>query len=450
MNKGNVRSRRSFLTTLFAGAVSVGLFAQKSLFNKAVFQEPSGFRLFQTPEGPNNPMGMARGIMPGRVAWAYDPKAVFWNETSGFWWDESSNDLSRITTMFSKALQSIANQKNDKKAWEAVFSYFNQAHRKEKKGYSKGEKIAVKINLNNDRTSYDDTPWINTSPHVIYAVVEGLVKDAGVAQEDIIIFDAIRYITPHLYDFIQKAYPGVKFIDGYGGLPGRIKNEWITGKISYAVENKCGSGIAACVVEADYLINIYTAKGHPATGVTLSAKNHYGSIDGRDHYYIKGPKMGYDKYNPLVEVMGHKDLGEKTVLYICDMLYSCYHSDASPIKWKMEPFNGSWPASIFVSQDAIACDSVATDFLTAEFDGRTDIPVGVNVKGKKVEMFCCDNFLHEASRADNPPSNIVYAPNGDGVRMKSLGVHEHWNNAKEKKYSRNLGKGKGIELISVI
>ncbi|MBN2105488.1 hypothetical protein JW835_15725, partial [bacterium] len=36
---------------------------------------------------------------------------------------------------------------------------------------------------------------------------------------------------------------------------------------------------------------------------------------------------------------------------------------------------------------------------------------------------------------------------GDGTRLSSLGVHEHWNNAADKQYSRNLGTGEGIELI---
>jgi hypothetical protein len=34
-------------------------------------------------------------------------------------------------------------------------------------------------------------------------------------------------------------------------------------------------------------------------------------------------------------------------------------------------------------------------------------------------------------------------------RLASLGVHEHWNNPTEKKYSRNLGSGNGIELVAV-
>ena len=30
-----------------------------------------------------------------------------------------------------------------------------------------------------------------------------------------------------------------------------------------------------------------------------------------------------------------------------------------------------------------------------------------------------------------------------------LGVHEHWNNPVDKQYSRNLGTGNGIELVSI-
>jgi hypothetical protein len=35
------------------------------------------------------------------------------------------------------------------------------------------------------------------------------------------------------------------------------------------------------------------------------------------------------------------------------------------------------------------------------------------------------------------------------VHLSSLGVHEHWNNAQDKKYSRNLKTGAGIELVAV-
>ena len=45
-------------------------------------------------------------------------------------------------------------------------------------------------------------------------------------------------------------------------------------------------------------------------------------------------------------------------------------------------------------------------------------------------------------------STIRIMPNPE-QRLASLGVHEHWNNLQEKKYSRNLGVGEGIELVPV-
>jgi hypothetical protein len=58
-----------------------------------------------------------------------------------------------------------------------------------------------------------------------------------------------------------------------------------------------------------------------------------------------------------------------------------------------------------------------------------------------------DNYLHEAALAQRPPSGTRYAPAGDGKSLQSLGVHEHWNNAEQKQYTRDLGTGEGIELV---
>ncbi|MBM3852136.1 MAG: DUF362 domain-containing protein [Verrucomicrobia bacterium] len=415
-----------------------------------VHKEASALRAAATlAEHPRAPMGIARGLVLGRVAWAWDARVCRWNERNGCWWTKDNTDQAGVDAMASRAVQSITKTDSDRAAWEALFRHFNQERRGRAAGYARGEKIAIKINLNNDRRSYDDTPWINASPHLINALLRQLTRAAGVPESAIAVFDSSRYLTPHLYDYVHGAFPGVVLVDGYGGLPGRVKAEWTPNRITYAVATKMGTAVASVAVEADYLINLYIAKGHPSAGVTLSAKNHYGSVDGRDHTYISVKQQGYDKYNPLVELLGHRDLGGKTILNVCDMLYACYHSDALPIRWNLPPFNGDWPASLLMSQDPVAIDSVATDFLVAEFAARTDIPEGVNVKGKKIDMTNCDAPLHEAARADQPPSGIVYAPNGDGVRLKSLGVHEHWNNPIDKQYSRNLGSGAGIELVPI-
>jgi len=100
------------------------------------------------------------------------------------------------------------------------------------------------------------------------------------------------------------------------------------------------------------------------------------------------------------------------------------------------PFNNNWTSSLFVSQDGVAIESVCLDFLRSE---PTIWAVTGNV----------DNYLHEAALADSSPSGTVYDPEADGSPLTSLGVHEHWNSATDKQYSRNLGIEDGIELVSI-
>jgi hypothetical protein len=136
----------------------------------------------------------------------------------------------------------------------------------------------------------------------------------------------------------------------------------------------------------------------------------------------------------FVDYMGHKDLGEKTVLYIIDGIYASKGVSGIPsLRWQMKPFNNRWPSSIFVSQDQVAIDAVGLDFLRSEWPDMPDI-------------YYSEKYLIEAAQADNPPSKAFYDPEKDNNRCKSLGVAESWNNADKKQYSRNLGGSQGIEL----
>jgi hypothetical protein len=152
------------------------------------------------------------------------------------------------------------------------------------------------------------------------------------------------------------------------------------------------------------------------------------------HESITTPKRPAGTYNALVDLMGHKDLGGKTMLYLIDALYAAPHQSVGPERWQSAPFNGHWTASVLASQDPVALESVAVDFFVAE-------------KTSKYLVGAVDNYLHEAALARQPPSATRYDPAATGRRLASLGVHEHWNNPAQRQYSRNLGTGPGIELV---
>jgi hypothetical protein len=259
---------------------------------------------------------------------------------------------------------------------------------------------------------------------------------------------------------IQPDFPNVRYLD-YLGQNGRTKAVKSTVKFYWSTSHADGKRqdyVMQSYVDAEYFINLATMKGHyNQAGITVCGKNHYGSLRRPDapssyppYYYdmhsdspFHVPASG--SYRNLVDLMGHRHLGGKTLLCMFDFLYSGKHARTSdtplkelPRKWQMQPFNNDWPSSIFVSQDQVAIDSVGFDFLITEWPDA-DGPAHAGT----------DDYLHEAAEANDPPSVTFYDPEKDGTRLQSLGVHEHWNNPIDKQYTRNLGTGDGIELLKV-
>jgi len=153
---------------------------------------------FITSNPPNTPLGTGHGIFPGRVAWIYDPAAVSW-EGTGHWYDDAYNNQPAIDGMVSHAVRCISGQANDAAAWDALFHSFNRRAGRGNIGYGRGEKIAIKINENNVN-SHTNNNNINASPHMVLAVLRQLIKQAAVAESDITVFDASRFITDNVFN----------------------------------------------------------------------------------------------------------------------------------------------------------------------------------------------------------------------------------------------------------
>ena len=80
---------------------------------------------FTPSDAPNQPIGTARGINPGRVAWAYDLSACNWDGTSKYWFSSNFNDQVKITRMMNKVICSVAGQSAVSNAWDALFKFKN-------------------------------------------------------------------------------------------------------------------------------------------------------------------------------------------------------------------------------------------------------------------------------------------------------------------------------------
>jgi hypothetical protein len=112
-----------------------------------------------------------------------------------------------------------------------------------------------------------------------------------------------------------------------------------------------------------------------------------------------------------------------------------------PDKFMMAPFSNDWMSSVFLSLDPVAIESVGFDFLRAEFTRARGLATHPQMEG-------ADDYLHQAADSTEWPAGILYDPDAEGTPITSLGVHEHWNNPLEKHYTRNLGTGSGIELVT--
>ena len=449
-------TRREFLKL---SALAVGALAGQSLLS-GCDQRPADTPTKSAPMS-GNVLGVGRGIFPGRVVWAHNSQAAVWDGMSDYWWNEKFTNQNLVNEMLSYLLHQLTGQSSDKIAWEALFTHFKTQHG-QNGGYRPGEKIAIKANMNGTKSHSGIKNDSFVSPAVAFALLNQLVR-AGVKPDDITLYDASRAVPDPIVDACGKAaLAGVHFADFSGGDGRELCQRDPSQSVRWSVDTKGNpTYLPTAVSQATYLINVSLFKGHSLAGVTLTAKNHFGTLmtdlDGKPTinppqganlhgfvaaYNIQGPpdwswpQAPMGSYSPLVDLIGHPQLGGKTLLFMIDALYGVEDQNAelsNKSRFQSAPFNNYWSSSLLLSQDPVALDSVGADILVNE-------PIMVTHPEVLPKDSTYQNYLHEAALADNPPSKAAY-------NLPSLGVHDHWNNTTEKKYSRNLGFSEGIELI---
>jgi hypothetical protein len=484
--KQNLYRGRYMATGLFLLCILAGLAI--SLIHGSQNSYAGSIALTGPEDGPNMPIGKAMGSNPGRVVWIWNPEATNKNCTNNFekkdWYFKPENTNKEVVgKMVSDAVRKLCGKTNLSDSWDMLFRYHNLNKNRKNEGYKKGEKIFIKINQGTSRwmLSQDDKnkgyyyPDVfkpggerikssfgatETGPYIVLELLRELVNEAGIDQKDIAVGDPMTDIYGHNYEVWFKDFPEVVYIDKFSTMHGRTITKPSSGSLLFYSDKKFTDKLYDIMVNADYLINVANLKPHYSAGITLTAKNHFGSQARGNAFHIHyslitprgglGSNGGYHKYRVLVDLMGSKYLGRNTMLYMVDGLFGGGASEIKgPVKYFMPPFNNDWCNSIFMSQDQVALESVCFDFLRTEWNGINKHDASNNEPNACPNIPGVDDYLHQAADSSNWPAGIVYDPDNSGKPIPSLGVHEHWNNSVMKQYSRNLGRPDGIELVSI-
>ena len=303
-----------------------------------------------TPHPVNQPIGMAKGYKPGRVAWVHDPQVTDWNGTATVVGESWFNHINQAeaTNMMQWGLTGYADAATTSAAWNAIFQNFNGGA-----AYQAGEKIFIKVNLttsNSDACADANYNWglpprsgcggvtwasIGNSPQLIRALLDQLVNVVGVSQSDITIGDSTGLWVNELYNMLQPTFPNVRYMDARGTL-GRTKATKSTVPLYWSTTEANGKSqdyLLQAVADAKYLINFSVLKVHERNGITVAAKNHFGSLSGGNdnprkptttNYYnihLRLPletdanawpqRASMAQYRPLVDLNGHAGHGRQ-------------------------------------------------------------------------------------------------------------------------------------------
>ncbi|MFH1260221.1 MAG: DUF362 domain-containing protein [Elusimicrobiota bacterium] len=337
---------------------------------------------------------------PHRVVSVYDSRATNWTYcTSGcpYYGDDAYIDQTIVDRMIDRGMMELTGASTIEAAWTAILPL-----------YQSGEKIAIKVNFNTGGSYTDNDAYLDAIPQPINSIIRGL-KSIGVQETDIWIFDATRFIPNRFRTGIH--YPNIKYFDHYGNGAdvslATFDSADPSAQITFTNTTYTGSHqISDVLINARYLINIPLFKRHGGTGITLTLKNHLGSINGfysgshsmHNYIYLGGSQYSSSK-NLLVDINNNTHIKNKTVLIVGDALYGAWPDNNQPPR-RWTSFGSDSPNMFFFAVDPVAVDSVMYDYLRREgsFDAKSE------------------DILTVAAQA-------------------GLGIHELWNNNTDRKYS---------------
>lgn len=300
-----------------------------------------------------------------RVVRAYDRNATSWNYQASYYFDFI--DQAAVDQMFISGLQALTGARSPREACQRLMPT-----------YQAGDKIAIKINLNNNANQSNE---IDATAPVLNAVLLALIVVNGVPEADIYIYDVSRAIPTYR---IRNRVPwNVSYVEAGDALAQADPNAPIQFR---------GIGTQYCpfvLTQAAHLIDLPLFKDHLFVLATMGMKNHFGTTR-------PGPSYLHSPiHQNLSDLNATPHIRDKTRLIVGDALFGVYTGGpyGVPQQWATFP-GGPNPNSLFLGIDPVATESVMIDYLIAE-----ELHHGITPKSHE--------YLHDA------------------MDYNGLGVHEH-------------------------
>lgn len=193
--------------------------------------------------------------------------------------------------------------------------------------------VAIKVNM-------QSAPRFYTDPVVTFAVVDRLLA-VGVVPENIVIYDRVTGGLRGGGYPIRTTGQGVRCYGTNGDYVGPFTYGAFIGRISRIVAEK-----------ATVLINMPLIKHHANASVTLSMKNHFGTIEFPSDHHANHSDPDIAHINMLPQIR------PKQRLVVCDGSFGCYQGGPYcdyPNQWRYN--------RMIVSRDRVAVDTLGWQIL---------------------------------------------------------------------------------------
>jgi uncharacterized protein (DUF362 family) len=302
---------------------------------------------------------VCRNYPPVRVVHVRGSEATYWDFSTGWYGNYVRQNV--VDGMVEDGLIHLAGEASVAAAWRALLPV-----------YQPGQKIAVKVNLNNASCSDTDNR-IDALIEPVNALIRSLIA-AGIREEDVWVYDALRPMPSRFYS--RRQYTQARYFDSAGCADARATFNLMDDSLRVTFSHsamRITRWLTDLLYEATYVINMPIIKRHGTHPVTLGFKNHFGSLnnlggggDDNPHIYIRPTDSHYDpNFSPLVDINANANIAGKTVLTMGDALFGASSVGATPSRWGT--FGDDAPNSLLFSRDAVAIDCVMCDLLDAEW-----------------------------------------------------------------------------------